>query len=132
MPASGLPAWCECKKWKLTIEDIPAHIRQSNPAIHRYTNDAFIEHLVTTLNRYESGDFTVEEIHNFCHKLPEIVSAKDFASGCMAYQTQLYGSSLLMNLLRDTNALLEDWGVSSNHATNGGSILRRRIQEQIL
>lgn len=110
----------------MTADDIPHTSGMSNESIHRYTDEAFIEHLVATLNRYESGNFTAEEIHNFCHKLPDTVSIRDFASGCMAYQTQLYGSSPVMDLLRESDAILSKWGIASEHS------LRKRIREQVL
>ena len=43
------------------------------------------------LQRWESGDFTPEEIHNFCHKLPNTVSRCEFNRGCLEYQDMLYG-----------------------------------------
>ena len=84
------------------------------------------------IRRLLAGDFTKREIHNFCHKLPETVSSLEFASGCMAYQTELYGSSTVMELLRDTDKLLASWGIPGDHETGSGTILRKRIREQIL
>lgn len=43
------------------------------------------------IRRWQAGDFTKEEIHNFCHKLPETVSACEFAAGCAEYQRKIYG-----------------------------------------
>jgi hypothetical protein len=48
---------------------------------------------VSEMDRLLRGDFTAEEIHGFCHKLPETVSAEAFAGGCAAYQEKLYGRS---------------------------------------
>jgi len=83
------------------------------------------------IRRLLAGDFTVEEIHGFCHKLPDIVSAKEFANGCMAYQTQLYGNSPVMDLLRETDRVLSSWGIAAGD-NNIGSHLRQKIKEQIL
>ncbi len=92
-----------------------------------------IRNLLQDRSRMLDGDFTPEEIHNFCHKLPETVSAKDFASGCMAYQTQLYGSSPVMDLLRSTDLLLDAWGFDTcQSALSPAAALRKRIREQIL
>lgn len=43
------------------------------------------------LARLKRGEFKPEEIQEFCHKLPETVSAREFADGCAAYQRTLYG-----------------------------------------
>ncbi len=86
---------------------------------------------VRLIERLLAGYFTEEEIHNFCHKLEATVSARDFASGCMAYQTQLYGSSPVMELLCDTDKLLGNWGISP-HDNTPASDLRRKIKEQTL
>ncbi len=37
------------------------------------------------------GDFTPEEIHGFCHKLPATVSRCEFEKGCKEFQDKLYG-----------------------------------------
>ncbi len=41
--------------------------------------------------RLLSGDFTPEEIHNFCHKLSAVVPRCEFEEGCRNYQDRLYG-----------------------------------------
>ena len=107
---------------------------RNDPEFGEIAGDAahLIRKQIKELDRLRSGDFTPEEIHNFCHKLPETVSAKDFASGCMAYQTQLYGSSPVMNLLRWTDLLLECWGLSPRDTHLQGGQLRAKIQSQIL
>ena len=92
---------------------------------------ALIREQVKELDRLRSGDFTKEEIHNFCHKLDKTVSAREFANGCMAYQTQLYGSSPVMDLLRDTDRILNSWGILTDLPTPCAD-LRTRIREQIL
>ncbi len=89
-------------------------------------------HAAMEMRRLLAGDFTPEEVHNFCHKIPETVSAQEFASGCMAYQTQIYGNSPVMELLRATDSLLEAWGFDSTGMTGPASSLRCAIQEQIL
>ena len=45
------------------------------------------------IDRWQSGNFTPEEIHNFCHKLPETVSRCEFNKWCQEYQDKLYGKS---------------------------------------
>lgn len=83
------------------------------------------------IRRLLAGDFTKEEIHNFCHKIPATVSAQEFASGCMAYQMEIYGSSPVMELLRDTDRILKSWGILTDLPAPG-AMLRKRIREQIL
>jgi len=43
------------------------------------------------LVRLKKGDFTKEEIHEFCHKLAETVPREEFEQGCKNYQDKLYG-----------------------------------------
>ena len=43
--------------------------------------------------RLKRGEFTSDEIQNFCHNLPETVSVQEFCNGCKQYQQQLYGES---------------------------------------
>lgn len=43
------------------------------------------------LERYERGDFTKDEIHNFCHNLEKTVSLCEFQEGCRLYQEKLFG-----------------------------------------
>lgn len=52
---------------------------------------AIVERLDSENARLLRGDFTPEEIHGFCHKIPETVSAEAFANGCAEYQRRLYG-----------------------------------------
>lgn len=93
--------------------------------------DDYAKEAARTIRRLLAGDFTPEEIQNFCHKLPDTVSAEDFAKGCMAYQTQLYGSSPVQHLLWETDMLLDMWGVKAIDNSKA-SRLRARIQDQIL
>ena len=51
--------------------------------------------------RLLAGDFTPEEIHNFCHKLPSTVSKDEFNRGCREYQDMLY-----CNCYKDSNGTL--------------------------
>jgi len=43
------------------------------------------------IDRLKQGDFTKEEIHEFCHKLAETVPRQEFEKGCRDYQLKLYG-----------------------------------------
>lgn len=43
------------------------------------------------LRRYERGDFTKDEIMNFCHNLEKTVSLCEFQEGCRLYQEKLFG-----------------------------------------
>ena len=43
------------------------------------------------LERLRRGDFTKEEIHNFCHNLHGKVPVEEFAAGCEAEMVKLYG-----------------------------------------
>ena len=42
------------------------------------------------LKRFERGDFTADEIHNFCNNLSDTVSKAEFEAGCRAYVLKLY------------------------------------------
>lgn len=42
------------------------------------------------IERYERGDFTRDEIHNFCHNLEKTVSLEEFKRGCKEYQNKLF------------------------------------------
>ena len=53
-------------------------------------------------DRLLAGDFTKEEIHKFCHKLPETVSRCEFEQGCREYQNKLYGESVPSSLSDDS------------------------------
>ena len=57
--------------------------------------------------RLLAGDFTKEEIQNFCHKLPETVSRCDFEQGCREYQDKLYGTQ---SPWRPITEIHEDYG----------------------
>lgn len=48
---------------------------------------------LTELKRLREGDFTEDEIHNFCHNLKG-VTARQFADGCASYQEKLYGHAV--------------------------------------
>ncbi len=113
------------------FEDI-LHELDKESSIGDYRKRIYLGNAAILLRRWRTGDFLPEEIHNFCHKLDSTVSAKDFANGCMAYQTQLYGSSPVMNLLRETDLLLERWGLSPHDTHLPGGQLRAKIQSQIL
>lgn len=41
--------------------------------------------------KIDRGDFSKEEIHNWCHNLHGKVNAEEFAAGCEAEQRRLYG-----------------------------------------
>ena len=43
------------------------------------------------LKRFKRGEFTAEEIHTFCHNLPDTVSREEFEAGCKDYINGLYG-----------------------------------------
>ena len=49
---------------------------------------------VALIRRWESGDFTREEIHNFCYKLESVVSLEEFKKDCIEYQKRLYECGL--------------------------------------
>jgi len=50
-----------------------------------------IEYLKKENERLKAGDFTPEEIQNFCHKLNDTVPRQQFEEGCNEYQNRLYG-----------------------------------------
>lgn len=50
-----------------------------------------IRKLVTDNERLKRGEFTTEEMHNFCHNLHGKVDARAFADGCTDEQRKLYG-----------------------------------------
>lgn len=43
------------------------------------------------IERWRTGNFTKDEIHDFCHNLHGTVSAVQFAEGCTAEQRKIYG-----------------------------------------
>ena len=57
-----------------------------------------VEQLRAELDRLKSGEFTKEEVHNFCHNLESTVSAQEFCNGCERYQQELYGKSPITEL----------------------------------
>lgn len=50
-----------------------------------------IQALTKELERLRRGEFTPEEIHNFCHNLHGTVDSQAFAQGCAHEQRRLYG-----------------------------------------
>ena len=70
-------------------------------------------------DRLLAGDFTKEEIHNFCHKLPETVSRCEFEKGCREYQDKLYGTQ---SPWRPINEIHEDYGTCILLNTADGSV----------
>lgn len=64
------------------------------------------EHAAALIRRWRKGDFTPEEIHNFCHKLPDTVSAGEFAQGCADYQRKLYGCAPHADSVEKCNRLM--------------------------
>lgn len=57
------------------------------------SNDCELERvdLRNDIARLKRGEFTPEEVQEFCHNLPKTTSREDFAKGCIAYQAKLYG-----------------------------------------
>lgn len=43
--------------------------------------------------RLTSGEFTVQEIQQFCHKIKETCPRAEFEAGCKAYQDLVYGAA---------------------------------------
>ena len=50
------------------------------------------ENAEAEIKRLKRGEFTYDEIMDFCHNLPETVSKEEFAEGCAKYQCKLYGA----------------------------------------
>ena len=48
-------------------------------------------HLRQEVARLKRGEFTHEEVHEFCHILPEVVSRDEFEECCKKYCDKLYG-----------------------------------------
>lgn len=47
--------------------------------------------VIETLERYQKGEMTKDEIHNICHNLHGKVTAEEFCAGCAAEQRKLFG-----------------------------------------
>lgn len=67
-----------------------------------------IRDLVKERNRMREGNFTVDEIHNFCHNLHGTVSAAEFANGCAAEQRKFYGYAPDRDALERLKALVRN------------------------
>lgn len=52
-----------------------------------------LSELLAEIDRLKAGDFTSEEIQNFCHKISETEPVCKFADGCADYQKMLFGSA---------------------------------------
>lgn len=50
-----------------------------------------VTRLLAEIARLKRGDFTPLEIQDFCHKLPETVTPRQFTDGCSEYQRKLFG-----------------------------------------
>lgn len=75
--------------WEILLGELKAESEIGDAKKRLYLTLALV-----TLERWRAGDFTADEIHNFCHKLPECVPLDEFKRGCEEYQQKLYGAML--------------------------------------
>lgn len=55
-----------------------------------------IEYLKDEYERLKAGEFTKEEIHNFCHNIEKTVPLEEFAERCRLEMQKLYGKCPIM------------------------------------
>lgn len=82
-------------------------------AAYAYLKQRLIECATTIRNlqeeneRLKRGEFTPEEVQNFCHNLKGTL--KEFCKGCEEYQQKLYGSSPAADLRAAVRDYEEAW-----------------------